>query len=85
MVTGNDMFSLVEEHNMESEEDGQNEKATGDEQKAVLSQEQVEEVSRKLESLEEHVKKLQVRMVWWMAERGAMKKLLLCYFASECT
>lgn len=51
---------------MESQQKGQDE--TGDERKAVtaplaLSQEQVEEVSRKLESLEEQVKRLQVRMV----------------------
>ncbi|XP_060756147.1 rho guanine nucleotide exchange factor 1b isoform X2 [Neoarius graeffei] len=54
----------VEEHSMESQEDNQDEKAKGDEQKAVtaplvLSQEQREEVIRKLESLEEHLKRLQ--------------------------
>lgn len=56
----------MEEHNTASQQKGQDE--TGDERKAVtaplaLSQEQVEEVSRKLESLEEQVKRLQVRMV----------------------
>ncbi|XP_053468060.1 rho guanine nucleotide exchange factor 1b isoform X4 [Ictalurus furcatus] len=56
--------SQVEEHNMESQEDRQDEETKGDEQKAViaplvLSQEQMEEVSRKLESLEEQVKRLQ--------------------------
>ncbi|KAF4075940.1 hypothetical protein AMELA_G00224700 [Ameiurus melas] len=56
--------SQVEEHNMESQEDRQDDEAKGDEQKAiiaplVLSQEQMEEVSRKLESLKEHVKRLQ--------------------------
>lgn len=61
-------LSIVEEHNTESQEDRQDEEATGDEKKAdiaplVLSQEQMEEVSRKLESLEEQVKRLQVRIV----------------------
>ncbi|XP_053083861.1 rho guanine nucleotide exchange factor 1b isoform X2 [Pangasianodon hypophthalmus] len=56
--------SQVEEHSTESQEDGQDEKAKGEEQKAViaplvLSQEQLEEVSRKLKSLEEQVKRLQ--------------------------
>ncbi|XP_060718264.1 rho guanine nucleotide exchange factor 1b isoform X2 [Tachysurus vachellii] len=55
-----DSQSQVEEHNMES----QDEKTRGEEQKAVLaplvlSEEQIEEISRKLESLEDQVKRLQ--------------------------
>ncbi|TSK20241.1 Rho guanine nucleotide exchange factor 1 [Bagarius yarrelli] len=58
-------FSQLEEHNMESQEDVQDEKTKEDELKAVaaplvLSQEQIEEVRRKLESLEEHTKRLQL-------------------------
>ncbi|KAF7691884.1 rho guanine nucleotide exchange factor 1b isoform X2 [Silurus meridionalis] len=55
----------VDEQNIESQDDTQeDEKAKADEQKAVIapllfSQEQVEEVGRKLEILEEHVKRLQ--------------------------
>ncbi|XP_058232194.1 rho guanine nucleotide exchange factor 1b isoform X2 [Hemibagrus wyckioides] len=55
-----DSLSQVEEHNVES----QDEKAKGEEQKAVigplvLSPEQMEEISRKLDSLEDQVKRLQ--------------------------
>lgn len=60
-------FTLVEEHNVES----QDEKAKGEEQKAVisplvLSPEQMEEISRKLDSLEDQVKRLQVRMAGYV-------------------
>ncbi|KAK3541527.1 hypothetical protein QTP86_028644, partial [Hemibagrus guttatus] len=53
--------SQVEEHNVES----QDEKAKGEEQTAViaplvLSPEQMEEISRKLDSLEDQVKRLQI-------------------------
>lgn len=65
---------------MESQEDRQDEETKGDEQKAiiaplVLSHEQMEEVSRKLESLEEQVKRLQVRMVLWMAELDTVNRV----------
>ncbi|KAI5620850.1 rho guanine nucleotide exchange factor 1 isoform X3 [Silurus asotus] len=61
----NDGTQVVDEQNIESQDDTQeDEKAKADEQKAVIapllfSQEQVEEVGRKLEILEEHVKRLQ--------------------------
>lgn len=49
--------------------ESQDEKARGEEQKAVLaplvlSEEQIEEISRKLESLEDQVKRLQVSCQW---------------------
>lgn len=72
MVTDNALwfclsFTLVEEHNVESHD----EKAKGEEQKAViaplvLSPEQMEEISRKLDSLEDQVKRLQVRMAGYV-------------------
>lgn len=61
----------MKEHSTElpvAMEDKQDEELTGEENKAdvaplVFSQEQIEEVNRKLESLEEQVKRLQVRPV----------------------
>ncbi|KAK3515685.1 hypothetical protein QTP70_028463 [Hemibagrus guttatus] len=82
--------SQVEEHNVES----QDEKAKGEEQTAViaplvLSPEQMEEISRKLDSLEDQVKRLQrvgyIRQTWRRSITVYRKPLLSSLFKEATT